>query len=400
MLFKNLPLQLLLCLVFVGVGGNYVPLEGVRAAYTISLVFKELLLAFLPFVIFSYISSAILSLDKKAPLWIFAIIALVTFSNAFNVFVSYGVARLTLPFLQTQTNVASLHSAEALIPYFSFSVPKLISADKIMVFAVFFGILFSFFKVQKIADWSLQLQQLVTRILVRGFIPFLPLYILGFTLKMKREGGLEFVFTHYGAIFLLLCSLLAFYISFAYWLGNGLRVKSTVQAIRTMLPAGVTGFSTMSSAVTMPVTLTATKKNIEDPNYAQLVIPTTVNIHMMGDALSVPILTFGVMHLFGQPLPSFAQFAMFVPAFCLAKFSLAAIPGGTIIVMLPVLQAHFGLSPETASLITTLYILQDPLFTCGNVMGNGAFAILSYRLICCFKQAAFWHVWSGSNTKH
>jgi Na+/H+-dicarboxylate symporter len=286
-----------------------------------------------------------------------------------------------LPYVQNGCGIYALTGAPKIEPYFNFHIPQLISSDKIMLVALLFGIIFSFIKVPKINLLSNQLQQIITRLLVKGFIPFLPFYILGFALKMNYEGGLSLLFKSYSGIFMINCGVLSAYLMSGYMIGSGFNPRKTFAAIKNMLSAGITGFSTMSSAITMPVTLTCTEKNLENPQYADLIIPFTANIHMMGDALSIPLLTFGVMQLCGEPLPNLHEFLLFVPAFCLAKFSLAAVPGGTIIVMLPVLQSHFHLSPEATSLITTLYILQDSIFTSGNVMGNGAFALISFKVL-------------------
>jgi Na+/H+-dicarboxylate symporter len=147
-----------------------------------------------------------------------------------------------------------------------------------------------------------------------------------------------------------------------------------------MIPAGITGFSTMSSAATMPVTLEATEKNTGDEQFADLVIPTTVNIHLIGDALAIPIMALAVLSLSGLPLPSIENYLLFTFYFCLAKFSVAGIPGGGIFVMLPIMQKYLGLTPEMSTLMTTIYIVQDPIFTGANVMGNGAFALIVRKI--------------------
>jgi Na+/H+-dicarboxylate symporter len=54
----------------------------------------------------------------------------------------------------------------------------------------------------------------------------------------------------------------------------------------------------------------------------------------------------------------------------------AAIPGGGIVVMLPILESCLGFNSEMLSLITALYILFDPVITSANVLGNGMFAKL------------------------
>ena len=61
--------------------------------------------------------------------------------------------------------------------------------------------------------------------------------------------------------------------------------------------------------------------------------------------------------------------------FILAKFGVAAVPGGGIIVISPILESQFGFSGQMTPLIYALYMMFDPIITSVNIMGNGAFAI-------------------------
>ena len=82
------------------------------------------------------------------------------------------------------------------------------------------------------------------------------------------------------------------------------------------------------------------------------------------------------MKTFGLAEPSLMQYLIFSGYFVLAKFSVAAIPGGGILVMLPILEKYLGFQADMMSFITALYILFDPVITSANVLGNGAFAKL------------------------
>ena len=62
--------------------------------------------------------------------------------------------------------------------------------------------------------------------------------------------------------------------------------------------------------------------------------------------------------------------------FVLAKFAVAAVPAGGIIVVLPILEKHLQMKPELAAIMTTSYIIFDAIITTANIYGNGAFAIL------------------------
>ena len=105
-------------------------------------------------------------------------------------------------------------------------------------------------------------------------------------------------------------------------------------------------------------------------------MPATVNIHLVGDCFAIPIFAYAVLKSFGMNEPSLLSYLTFSLYFVMAKFSVAAIPGGGILVMLPILESHLGFNAEMMSMITALYVLFDPVITCANVFGNGAFAKL------------------------
>jgi Na+/H+-dicarboxylate symporter len=211
----------------------------------------------------------------------------------------------------------------------------------------------------------------------RVFIPLLPIYVFGFCLKLSYDASLQQLFTAYGKVFLLSMLLVVGYISFLYFCASGDRALGN---IKRMMPAGLTGFSTMSSAATMPVTISCSEATTKDPEMTRLVIPTTANIHMLGDDLTIVMTAMTLLTMFGMPLPDFATFCLFASAFCVAKLSCVGVPGASVLVVLPVLQNYLHFSPEMITLLTTIYILQDSFGTAANVMGNGAFVLLLQRL--------------------
>ena len=377
-LLKSLPFQLILCIIFAFIFGDHLSENTIRYLYTISCLLKEALMAILPIMIFSYIFAAILSLEKNAPILIITILSLVIISNALASFTAYGVGRLVLPFI-TMTDNLNIALLQEMTPYFSLKIPQIISPDKAMLSGIILGMAFYFFRVPSISNIAVKLQQSVTLFLEKCFIPCLPLYVLGFVLKMHHEGNLSILFKNYAQVFGLICILIIVYIALMYLIASNFSWLGFKQSIKQMTAPGLTGFSTISSAVTMPLTIVATEQNIKDKQFARLVIPSTVNIHMIGHGLSIPITSLTILMLSGHQLPSLETFAIFVMYFCLAKFSATAVPGGGIIVILPILQSQLGFTAEMSSIIIMLDILQDAILTSANVMGNGAFAMICYR---------------------
>ena len=131
----------------------------------------------------------------------------------------------------------------------------------------------------------------------------------------------------------------------------------------------------MSSLATLPVTLNAAEKNTGAIDISRAVIPATVNIHMVGVSIAIPLIALTILLGYGHPLPSFNHYCVFALNFVIAQLAVAAVPGGAILVMIPTLETYLGFTGEMSALITALYILFDPAVTISNVLGNSALVI-------------------------
>ena len=203
----------------------------------------------------------------------------------------------------------------------------------------------------------------------------LPLFALGFILKMQFDGMLTQVIGSYLPIMLLIITTYVIYLAFLFALVANFNFKLWLTYIKNAFPAMLMGLSTMSSLATMPMTIKSAEKNTGNIDMARTVIPATVSIHLIGVSMAVPIMAIAILTSFGYEAPTFAAFARYAIYSVLALFSCAGVPGGGIYVMLPLLEEHFGFSAEMSGLITALYILFDPAVTVTNVLGNSALVI-------------------------
>lgn len=380
---KSLPVQLILCVVLSLFFGHYLSESVIKGIYTASCIVKDVLIFVLPVIIFAYIFDALIGLDKKAPLLLATILIMVFLSNVIGVLVSGGVASCVLPLLPFMSTSLSIAPTHVLNPYFQLSLPSLLSPDSAMFAGIACGLLASFLKISQAKPIATFLHKAVTLFLHKTFVPLLPIYVTGFVLKLDFEDTLSPLIQSYSQVFILSISMIVAYIGVVYYIGSGFRLKRFLESVKNMLPAGVTGFSTMSSAATMPVTLEATEKNLKDPRFADLIIPTTANIHLLGDVLAIPLTGLALLWFKTGSFPAMGDYLFFAVMFGIAKFSCAGVPGGGVLVILPVLHKYLGLDQEMITLMTTLYILQDSIFTASNVMGNGAFAMVVER-VCRF----------------
>jgi Na+/H+-dicarboxylate symporter len=369
----KMPLLLFLTLIVALTMGHLMPLSLKSFFYTLSLTIKDGLIFILPFLIFSFLFSSMGHLHKGALRFTILLLPCVMLSNMLSTFLAFGVGQ---SFLSSDMLTAVMPQTESsLTPLWAFSLPKLISNDSALTAGFVLGIIgtFAFRPTQeKIARSLLHLCFFILR---KVFVPLMPLFILGFSLKLEHEGTLIVISRDYPKVFVLIGCAAFGYITLLYGLLSAFHLKRWFFSIRHMVSAMIAGFSTMSSAASMPLTIEGAEKNIRNPDLARSVIPATVNIHLIGDCFAIPIFALAILVSFHGGLPSLEQYALFTFYFILAKFAVAAVPGGGVLVMLPVLEKYLGFSAPMLSLITALYVIFDPLITAANIMGNGAFAM-------------------------
>ncbi len=382
----SLPVRLVISVTLAFFLSSHIDAGVVNIFYTISTVLKDILLLLIPFVVFSYLCSAILSLQGQAIFLIFAVFGLVIVSNIINVFTAYGTAYYLLDFLKP-INFETIQNPNTVEALWRIPITTVLTADKAMLlglFVGFIGLFFGFLGNSKVTHFITQvvskLKSWTTTALNLAFIPFLPVYVFGFVLKIGFEGELGTLATAYAPVFFLSLIIIHAYLFFWYAIGSNGNIKETLKAIRTMVPAWLTGFSTMSSAATLPVTLKCVEANTHNPQLTNFVVPATSNVHMVGDGINITLTALALLAMSGMPLPGFTAFLAYVGAYVITKFSGSGIPGGGMIILLPVVEEYLGLSADLCSLVATLYILQDSLMTASNVAGNGAFALIANKL--------------------
>ncbi len=354
----------------------YLSYEAKQVFYAISLTIKSLIIFLLPFIIFGLLFKTMVALARRATWVVLLILLCVCSSNVFSTFLSHYIGEWVYHF---DLSLVKPNSTQTLLPAWSFNFPKLIENDKAMLSGILSGIILGAFQSRKIHLFADRLDWVVLKILA-SFAYLIPLFIAGFMVKLQYDGVVQIIFKDYTLIFATIALALMMYILFLYTVLNNFNFIKTFSSLRNMLPAAIAGFGAMSSAAAMPLTIAGVQANAKNKDLASSVVPMTVNIHLIGDCFAIPIFAYAVMKSYGVAEPSLYTYLVFLTYFVVAKFSVAAVPGGGILVMLPVLENHLGFNAEMLSLITALYILFDPVITCANVLGNGAFAKLIDRL--------------------
>lgn len=375
-MFHKMPFILVAIILAALFVGGSLPVDYQSFFYGVSLSIKSFIVFVLPIIIFGLLFKTSVQLASKASKIILLIIATVCASNFISTMVSYSVGNLVYSF---DLSIKFPEESQLLQPLFEVSFPKLIENSHAMFLGLFSGILLGWLTPSIAFKISDSLYSLINTIL-KVIMMIIPLLVGGFIIKMNYDEVMGHIFRNYSLIFVVVAAAVYSYIALAYLFLNHLSLSKALTSLKNMLPAAIAGFGSMSSAAAMPLTLIGVEKNSQDPDLARSIVPATVNIHLIGDCFAIPIFAFAVMKSFGIEEPSFVNYLIFAGYFVLAKFSVAAVPGGGILVMLPILEAYLGFNAEMLSLITALYILFDPVITCANILGNGGLVMLIEKM--------------------
>lgn len=383
----GLIIKLLVVVALVIAFGDYLPVPVQQGLLALSYLVKDILTFFIPFIVFIYIASCLMAFQRSAPVLVGVLLAMILVVNYAFIFMGYSIGSIFMPDMSNVNAAGASIDQQGLVPLFDIQLPQLISTDMALILGTLAGLVGTFWGNRKLKEAADVLKGKVQWALSHLFIPILPIYVMGFLVKVQYDDSLSEMFANYAPIMLMIVGAQFIAMLTTYAVAGNANPQRVFNYIKTAFSSGLVGFSTISSAATMPVTLQAAEKNTKNPKLAQLVIPATANINLIADSVTVPILVAAVYAVNGMPPMGIEAFVVFSLFYLIAKFGVAGVPGGGIIVVAPILEAQFGFSSQMTGLIITLYILLDPFITAFNVMSNGGFAILVNRI--CGKMKAF-----------
>jgi Na+/H+-dicarboxylate symporter len=359
---------------------DVIPLPWKSFSYSISNSMRAILVFMLPLLIFPFMTTSIMAMKSKGAYLVVGIMLLVTFSNFISIMIPYFVSQVTIPHLGIG-QMPRISGVEALQPMFVLALNPIMNIESTMALALISGLILGHYSnptIERLLERYTYAAQFFFQYI---FIPALPIYVFGTIVKAAHEASLGQLIPVFGSVIMVIIATQLLYISFLFFLGAGCSFAKALSAIKNALPAGIIGFSTMSSIVTMPVTLKAAEKNIEDQTIARIAISTTVNCHDVGECISLPLLALTLYYIAYASFPSASIYIPFAFMAAVAQFSGVSVPGGSIVVLLPFLSHHLNFTAEMCSMLIVLSICMDPIGTANNVLGNSAFAMIIDRIL-------------------
>ena len=329
----------------------------------------------IPFIIFNSVFFAFKNMLKGAFVFATLLIVSIIFSNALSVSIAGSVSYLYSS-INHQLYGSISQNPDDLIPLVDFHIPRPVTNNIALLLGFVLGMVASIRSMPAITNSANFIKNYSDFFLQKLFLPMLPIFVFGFIIKLIHDNVLEKIISYNSTGVLIMLATLFGYLFTLYTFAVLITKKPFFFFGKNIISPGITAFTTMSSAAALPFSLKATELNLKNKEIGNAVMPVSVNIHMIGDSICSPMLSLILLSAFNMPLPSFDQYLVFIFFFVITKFSGAGVPGGSILVMIPILEKYMGFNVEMIGIITVFYMLIDPLTSLGNVLGNNIFVIL------------------------
>ncbi|MDX2431151.1 MAG: dicarboxylate/amino acid:cation symporter [Bacteroides sp.] len=250
-----------------------------------------------------------------------------------------------------------------------------------MLQIIFFAILFSIAlvlvpgdKTQVVKDFFDGLNDVILKIvdIIMRFAPYGVLALMA-ALVVDFSGDGD-IFTALGMYMLTVVFALLFLIVVFYPALMRIFTKMGIKTfLKGILPAQLVGFTTSSSAATLPVTLKQVTNELKvSKPIANFVLPVGVTINMDGTSCYQAIAAVFIAQVFGIDLTLVQQLTIVLTA-TLASIGSPGIPSGSIVMLIIVLNS-VGLPVEGLALILGVDRPLDMLRTAVNIAGDSTVA--------------------------
>ena len=214
---------------------------------------------------------------------------------------------------------------------------------------------------------------MVTRIV----IPLLPFFVGATFCELSYEGRL----TEQLPIFLVIILIVIFghyiWLGLLFTIGGIISGRSPWQVIRFYLPAYLTAIGTMSSAATLPVSLSCARRSpVLSRTMTEFMIPLGATVHLCGSVLTETFFCMAISLMLYGTLPSFGTMVLFIFLFGIFAVGAPGVPGGTVMASLGLVTSVLGFDPAGVALLLAIFALQDSFGTACNVTGDGALTLI------------------------
>lgn len=356
--------------------GTFIPNWFIRIFVTFNEIFSQLLNFLVPLIILGLVAPAIADMGGRAGKMLLITVGLAYVATFISGFMAYGTSMSLFPYIIEANNASQdLVQNNTLAPYFSISIPPLMSVMTALFLAFLLGLGISKILGESLKNMLNEFKDIISMSIKYVIIPLLPWHIFGIFLNITQSGQIMSIMTVFIQIIGIIFALHIVVLILQFSVAGIVTKRNPFKLLVTMLPAYFTALGTQSSAATIPVTLKQTIKNKVNEDVAGFVIPLCATIHLSGSTLKIVSCAIALMMMHNTPVEA-SNMIYFICMLGVVMVAAPGVPGGAIMAAISVLQSILGFDESQIALMIALYITMDNFGTACNVTGDGAIALI------------------------
>ncbi|MEG2295792.1 MAG: cation:dicarboxylase symporter family transporter, partial [Oscillospiraceae bacterium] len=244
-------------------------------------ILSQIIFFCVPLIIIGFIAPSIAQLKSNASKFLSFSLCIAYISSVGAATFSAVAGYFIIPNLSISPPNEALRELPNML--FQLDIPALMPVMSALVFAILIGLATSWTKSDLIEKMLNQFQNIILSIVNRVVIPILPFFIASTFATLAYEGAITKQLPIFiGVIGIVLIGHII-WLAVIYGIGGLVSGKNPIQVLKYYLPAYLTAVGTMSSAATLPVSLSCARKSpILRKDIIDFGIPLFCNIHLCG----------------------------------------------------------------------------------------------------------------------
>lgn len=371
----SLIIKLLIALIVGAILGRVAGVGLMDAIVSLKHVLGQLIFYAVPLVIVGFIAPAIARLGQNANKMLITAIVMAYLSSVGAATFSAISGYIIIPHLSIPTVAEGL--VELPKASFMLDIPPLMSVMTALVTALIFGVAVIWTKAEIIGKALSELEGIMTAVVVRIIIPILPIFVGTTFAELSYEGRLTVQLPIFVAIIFIVIVGHFIWMAVLYAIAGAVSGRNPSQVFRYYLPAYLTAVGTMSSAATLPVSLSCARRSpVLSKTVTEFMIPLGATVHLCGSVLTETFFLMTISLLLYGALPSVGTMALFIVLFGIFAVGAPGVPGGTVMASIGLVISVIGFNDAGVALLLAIFALQDSFGTACNVTGDGALALI------------------------
>lgn len=360
--------------------GMLFPEVLVRIFVTIKSLFGSFLGFVIPLLIIGLVVPGIANLGNKAGKLLAVTVVLAYVYTLFSGFMSLGCCRWAFPYIISESDLFNVEqSVTSYQPFFTITMNPIMDVMATLIFSFMLGLGIAFCNAEALKRGVNEFSNIITKLIEKVIVPFLPIYIFAIFLEMTAVGQIAPILSVFIKIIILIFVMTVVLLIVQFGIAGIYARRNPFKQLKNMLAAYVTALGTQSSAATIPVTYAQVVKNGVSESIAAFVVPLCATIHLSGSVMKIVACSLAIMVMTGMPF-DFWSYSGFIFILAITMVAAPGVPGGAIMAALAPLQSMLGFGETEQGLMIALYIAMDSFGTATNVTGDGAIALIINKL--------------------